>query len=108
MKKIRPIFLKRKTKPLCNFLQLAKNFKKYSYNIQVSSKAEFCKEQFLEDLCEKSNDIITAGDFNIDWQLNSNKGKLERILNDNGLTQVMKEFARITNNSKTIICIGKK
>ena len=50
------------------------------------SKA-FCDDlqQFLEDLCEKSNDIIMAGDFNTDWQSDFYKGKLESLLNDNGL-----------------------
>ena len=69
------------------------------------SKAEFCEDlqQFLEELCEKSNDIIIAGDFNIDWQSDFYKSKLESRLNDNGLKQIMKKFTRIMKNSKTLI-----
>ena len=39
------------------------------YRSPSYSKAEFCEnlQQFLEDLCEKS-DIIIAGEFNIYWQ----------------------------------------
>ena len=50
-----------------------------------------------------NNDIIIAGDFNIDWQSDFYKSKLESILNDNGQKQIMKEFPRITKNSKTLI-----
>ena len=69
------------------------------------SKAEFCKglQQFLEELCENSNDIIIVGAFNIDWQSDFYKSKLESLLNDNGLKRIMKEFTRITKNSKTLI-----
>ena len=69
------------------------------------SKAEFCEDlqQFLEELCENSNYIIIAGDFNIDWQSDFYKSKLESILNDNGLKKIMREFIRITKNSKTLI-----
>ena len=51
------------------------------------SKAEFYEnfQQFLEDFCEKSNDIIISGAFNIDWQSNFYKSKLESLLNDNGI-----------------------
>ena len=68
------------------------------------SKADFCEDlqQFLEDLSKNSNDIIIAGDFNIDWQSDFYKSKLESILSDNGLKQVMKELTRITKNSKII------
>ena len=75
------------------------------YRSPSYSKAEFCEDlqQFLEELCEDSNDIIIAGDFNIDWQTDFYKSKLESILNDNGLKQIMREFTRITKNSKTLI-----
>ena len=57
----------------------------------------------MEELYENSNDIIIAGDFNIDWQSDFYKSKLESLLNDNGLKRIMKEFTRITKNSKTLI-----
>ena len=50
-------------------------------------------------MCEKSNDIIISEDFNIDWQSDFYKSELESILNDNGL----KEFTKITKNSKPLI-----
>ena len=55
------------------------------YRSPSYSKRKFCEDlqQFLEDLCV--NDIIIAGDFNIDWQLDFYKSKLESILNDNDI-----------------------
>ena len=54
------------------------------YRSPSYSKPEFCEDLqwFLEDLCERSNNIITAGAFDIDWQLDLYKIKLESILND--------------------------
>ena len=59
------------------------------YNSPRYNNAEFCEglQQFLEELCENSNDIIITGDFNIDWQSDFYKGKLKSILSDNWLKQ---------------------
>lgn len=76
------------------------------YRSPSSPKAEFCDvfENILEDLCEKSVDIIIAGDFNIDWKKdNFYKEKIENLLNDNGLKQIVTEYTRITQYSKTLI-----
>ena len=35
------------------------------------------------------------GDFNVDWQSDFYKSKLESILNDNGLKQILKVYTRI-------------
>ena len=59
-------------------------------------------QQFLEDLHKKSNDIKIAGDFDIDWQSDFYRSKLE-CMNDKVLKQIKKEFIRITKNSKTLI-----
>ena len=69
------------------------------------SKAKFCEDlqQFLDDLCERSNDVIIARDYNLNWQSDFYKSKLECILNDNWLKQIMKEFTKITKNSKKSI-----
>ena len=75
------------------------------YRSPSYSKAEFCDDlqQLLDNLCEKSNNILIAGDFNIDGQSDFFNSNLESILNDNELKQIMKEFIRITKNSKTLI-----
>ena len=63
---------------------------------------EFVNTFNIEDLCENNNDIIIAGDFNIVWQSDFYKSKLENILNDKRLKRIVKEFTRITKNSNSI------
>ena len=42
------------------------------YSSPSYSKTEFCEylQQILMDLCERSNDIMIVGAFNLDWQAN--------------------------------------
>lgn len=76
------------------------------YRSPSSRETEFCEafEQAIEEVNENDSDLIVAGDFNIDWAKNGTyKYKLEAMLNDNGLKQVVNEYTRITKHSKTII-----
>lgn len=76
------------------------------YRSPSSHIAEFCEsfEELIEEICEQNCDIIIAGDFNIDWNKNEfYKSKIQNILDDNGLKQVVNECTRITVNSMTII-----
>ena len=55
-------------------------------------------------MSELNCDIIIPGDFNIDWcKDNFNKNKMQCLLHNNGLKQVIEEFTRITQGSKTLI-----
>lgn len=76
------------------------------YRSPSYGEAEFCQifEDTLEEICEDANDVIIAGDFNIDWSIDSfYKKRIERILNDNGLKQIVNEYTRVARNSKTMI-----
>lgn len=76
------------------------------YRSPSSAEVEFLEsfEEILDDISEMNCDIVIAGDFNIDWSKESfYKNKLKCLLDDNGLKQVMKDFTRITENSKTLI-----
>lgn len=76
------------------------------YRSPSSSEVEFCQvfEQVMEEICEAQYDIIIAGDFNIDWcKEETYKKRLECAFNDNGLKQIVNDYTRITENTKTII-----
>lgn len=76
------------------------------YRSPSSQEADFYEafEEVVETICERNADIIITGDFNVDWDKSScYKNKLEQIFNDNGLKQLVQEFTRVTNNSRTII-----
>lgn len=76
------------------------------YRSPSSQEPEFYEvfEDILEELSEKNTDIIIAGDFNVDWAKESiYRSKLEQIINDNGLKQLVKNYTRITRDTKTII-----
>lgn len=76
------------------------------YRSPSGSEAEFCVafQETLEVLSEKNCDILIMGDFNIDWSKNSfYKMKVQSLMHDNGLRQIVNQFTRITNLSKTII-----
>lgn len=75
------------------------------YRSPSGSKSEFCDifQDFVEEICDKNTDILIAGDFNIDWNRDFYTSKLESILNDNGLKNLINEYTRITKRSKTLI-----
>lgn len=76
------------------------------YRSPSGHESEFCEifQQTLEDLSEEVCDIVVTGDFNIDWANNNfYRNKIERLLNDNGLRQIVKEFTRVTDTTRTII-----
>lgn len=55
-------------------------------------------------LCEQISDILLAGDLNIDWPKESfYKQQIERCLNENGIRQIVNNFTRVTQNTRTII-----
>ena len=57
----------------------------------------------MDIVCEGNYEIVIAGDFNIDWYRDYYRTRLVSILNDNGLKQIVNEFTRITQCSKTFI-----
>lgn len=76
------------------------------YRSPSSAETEFLGvfEEVLEEMSELNCDIIIAGDFNIDWCKDGfYKNKMQCLLDDNGLKQVIGEFTRITQSSKTLI-----
>lgn len=76
------------------------------YRSPSSQDSEFYEvfEQTIEEICDKNIDIIVAGDFNVDWSKEGfYKQKLQQIISDNGLVQVITDYTRITRNSRTII-----
>ena len=75
------------------------------YRSASGQKAEFCEalNEFLDIVCEGNFEIVLAGDFNIDWYRNYYRTRLVSIFNDNGLKQIVHEFTRITQSSKTLI-----
>ena len=79
------------------------------YRSPSSQENEFFEvfEEVIEEINEKNIDIIITGDFNIDWSKDTlNKRKIESIINDNGLMQVMQEYTRVTNTSRTVTIIA--
>lgn len=76
------------------------------YRSPSSSERDFCNffKENIEILAESANDLIIAGDFNIDWRKNDRyKREIESFLNDNYLTQKVNDYTRITRYSKTLI-----
>lgn len=76
------------------------------YRSPSSQDCEFYEvfEELMEELTEKDTDIIIAGDFNIDYNRESfYKSRINNILNDNGLKQIVNESTRITSRSRTLI-----
>ncbi|XP_037822581.1 serine protease/ABC transporter B family protein tagA-like [Lucilia sericata] len=72
------------------------------YGSPSCSEAEFCI--IFNDILDINCDIIISGDFNIDWsQNNFYKNKIENIINDNGLNQIVNKYTRVTNRSNTLI-----
>ena len=75
------------------------------YRSPRSQEAEFCDkfEEIVEELIESNKDIVIVGGFNIDCSRESvYKRKIECIINDNGLQQLIK-YTRVTKDSKTVI-----
>lgn len=69
-------------------------------------KKKFCQyfEQWIEELMEYNCEVIVAGDLNVNWAENDvNKLCLEQSIVDNGCKQIVKEYTRITVNTRTII-----
>ena len=75
------------------------------YRSPCGHKAEFCEalNEFLNIVCEGNYEIVIAGDFNIDWYRDYYRTKLVSILNNIDLKQMVNEFTRITQSSKTLI-----
>lgn len=76
------------------------------YRSPSSNKSDFSQafEDILEEVCEENCDIVIAGDFNIDWNRDEfYKEKMENIIKDNGLKQIINENTRITKNTQTLI-----
>ena len=76
------------------------------YRSPRSQEAEFCDilEEIVEELIESDKNIAIVGGFNIDLSRKSVwKRKIECIINDNGLKQLIKDYTRVTKNSKTVI-----
>lgn len=76
------------------------------YRSPSSVEHEFIEvfADIAEEISELNCDIIIAGDINIDWCKHSfYRNKFKSILDDNGLKQVIDEFTRITQNSRTLI-----
>ena len=63
------------------------------YRSPSCSKTEFCDnfQDIVEEICERNNDILIVGDFNIDRKNDFYASKLESVKNDNGLKRVMNE-----------------
>lgn len=58
----------------------------------------------FDELVEKTEKIILVGDFNMNWLINNNiTRKIKNIICDNGFVQLIKQFTRITKDSKTLI-----
>ena len=70
------------------------------YRSKSGSKAEFCDnfQDIVEEMCERNNDILIVGDFNIDRKNDFYASKLESVIND-----IMNEYTRIRESSKTLI-----
>lgn len=61
-------------------------------------------ENFLENNMKFGENQVVCGDFNIDYNAETNdKGKINALIKDFGLKQMVNEHTRITNSSKTII-----
>lgn len=76
-----------------------------SPNRQTSPEEHFINfyEQKIENISENESILIT-GDFNIDWlKANNHKKRLEEIISDNYLKQIVTQPTRITNNTSTLI-----
>lgn len=59
---------------------------------------------WLQEKVEADEKILLFGDMNIDWLTNSaNKNRLHNSINDNGLTQMIDKFTRITDESNTLV-----
>lgn len=79
------------------------------YHSPSSSESKFLK--YFSEWMEKNHSgemkHLICGDFNIDMSENSNKilnkNKLNSIINDNGMIQIMKKPTRITEKTKTLI-----
>lgn len=74
-----------------------------SPNSQVSEFKIFF-EQWCNEFLENENNILIAGDFNIDLlKIGSEQTAISNLVTDQGLKQLVKEPTRITNNSRTLI-----
>ena len=76
------------------------------YRSPACREVEFCEafDEITENICETNLEIIIAGDFNIDWRKNNTyKNRIQATLNDNGLNQIVTEYTRVTENTKTLI-----
>lgn len=76
------------------------------YRSPSGSEAEFCEafQEALDFISERNCDMIITGDFNIDWSKNGfYKNRMQSAINNNGQKQIVNQFTRITDTSKTII-----
>lgn len=76
------------------------------YRSPSCREVEFCDafDEITEGICDTSLEIIIAGDFNIDWKKNDTyKNRIQATLNDNGLKQIVSDYTRVTENTKTLI-----
>lgn len=79
------------------------------YHSPSSSDAEFLNifDEWLEKNNTNTKTHIICGDLNIDMAETSKKStykkKLNKIINDHGLEQKIKEYTRITRETKTMI-----
>lgn len=61
-------------------------------------------EEILDQMCEFDGVIVCTGDFNFDWKKDSfYTNKCKNLIYRMGLNQVVKDFTRITKDSKTLI-----
>lgn len=77
------------------------------YRSPSCSKSVFCEKfiEWVDELNERSDEILIVGDFNIDWFQSNDvyKKNIERYVKRNGLKQLVNSPTRITKSSKTLI-----
>lgn len=58
----------------------------------------------IEELAETKQKVLIVGDFNINWLVNNkSKSLLSELISDNGFNQIVHNYTRITNVSRTLI-----
>ena len=69
------------------------------------SKAEYLAkiDSLFQDYCNVYDDVIIMGDFNIDISKSCNSRKINTIAKHSNLNQLIKDYTRVTDKTKTII-----
>lgn len=77
------------------------------YRSPSSSNRQFCDRfnELMDNLVKDNNNLIIVGDFNIDWfdENNIYRRDCNKIILENGCTQLVNEPTRITSTSRTLI-----